>query len=343
MRLHAIGFGSLNLDEFWEVPGRFLLDHHLEPGREYVKDLQWFSSVYPILREIGALKGRDPGGSAANMIAALRRMGFDTGFYGVTGMDDVEAMRLDELGSPENLAVRKVSVPAGRCLALIDRDDPQRDRALVILPNANDLAGVDVPEPDYFCRALWVHITSFVSGGPLEAQARLIARLPAEVRVSFDPGALYVSRGLRELEPLLRRTNVLFLAAEELETLTAEKNRDKALARLTGLGVGTVVVKMGTQGIAAARHGAFIHQGAVPPRRILDRTGAGDVAAAGFIAGLIEGLPIDKCLALAAQCASRSIEGYGRSTYPEGEEVREFRGGPFLQKGASSDPSTKNS
>jgi len=140
LRLHAIGFGSLNLDEFWEVDQKFLRIYGLEPGNEYVKDVEWFAAVYPVLRRQGSLKAIDPGGSAANMIAALRKMGFQTGFYGATGKDDVEAIRLDELGQPENLNVKKVDLPAGRCLALIDRRDAARDRALVILPNANDLA-----------------------------------------------------------------------------------------------------------------------------------------------------------------------------------------------------------
>ena len=170
MRLDAIGFGSLNLDEFWEISSEFLSSLRLKPGEEYIRDVEWFKQVYPELRAQGNLKAVDPGGSAANMVAALFKMGFETGFYGATGRGDLKKMRPEELGKPENLKITISEFPAGRCLALIDLQVPDRDRALVILPNANDLASSDGMDVEYFARARWVHLTSFVSKKPLEAQ-----------------------------------------------------------------------------------------------------------------------------------------------------------------------------
>ena len=316
-RLHVIGFGSLNLDEFWEVPGEFLVRHDLEPGREYVRDLDWFERVYGTLAREAERKARDPGGSAANAVAALRKMGFTTGFYGVAGSADAELLRLDELGRLEDLNVGRVDIPSGRCLALIDKNDPHRDRALVILPNANNLAAVPMPDPAYFEQARWIHLTSFVSEAVLDAQIELVTRLSGSTQVSFDPGALYCSRGLKRLQPLLMRSRVLFVTEEELQELTAEPDVPKAASQLICMGVETVVLKMGAEGIMAFQGDRTFHCTGVPPRRIRDRTGAGDVAAAWFLAGMIEGLQMDACVEIAAAAASRSIEGFGRSAYPD--------------------------
>ncbi|MBI4964197.1 MAG: hypothetical protein HY913_13040 [Desulfomonile tiedjei] len=324
MRLHAIGFGSLNLDEFWEVDQDFLRDHDLNPGEEYVKDVQWFARIYPALLRQGALKGSDPGGSAANMIAALRKMGLNTGFYGVTGKDDAIALRLEELGQAENLNIGQVDLPAGRCLALIDKKDIARDRALVILPNANDLAGSEGIDLPYFQQAQWVHLTSFVSRRPLEAQIALVKQLPTNTRVSFDPGAVYSAFGLDELRPLLERTDVLFTTEEELNTMTGVSFVEQGVTALTEIGVRTVILKMGARGLKAFEAGRWFHQAAVPPANMKDRTGAGDVAAAGFVAGLIHSLSIPQGLELAALAASRSIEGYGRSCYPDAALLNGF-------------------
>ncbi len=318
-KLHVIGFGSLNLDEFWEVSRGFLVRYDLEPGREYVRDLGWFERIYEVLGTEAVLKARDPGGSAANAVAGLRRMGFDTGFYGVTGDGDAELLRLNELGQREALNVRRANIPAGRCLALIDRDDPHKDRALVILPNANDLAAEPLPDLAYFEQAQWVHLTSFVSEAVLDTQIELVSRLSRGTGVSFDPGALYSSRGQARLEPLLMRSQILHVTEEELHALTAEPDAARAARQLLMLGVGMVVLKMGAEGIMAFREDKSFRCPGVSPRRISDRTGAGDVAAAGFLAGVIEGLPIEACLELAAAAASRSIEGYGRSMYPDRE------------------------
>ena len=218
--IDVVGFGSLNLDEFWEVPGTFLRDRGLRTGAEYVGDLEWFQAVYPALVGQGSLRAVEPGGSTANCIAAFALMGFRTGFYGSAGRDGSDALRLQELGRPEHLRIGLTEQPSGRCLALLDRGHPQdEDRALVIFPNANDLAGGADLDVGFFLQSKWVHLTSFVSSGPLQAQMELVERIAGRVRVSFDPGAVYVSKGLAALKPLVARSEVVFASVEELHEL----------------------------------------------------------------------------------------------------------------------------
>jgi ribokinase len=317
LHYHAVGFGSLNLDEFWEVDRTFLREYGVTTGEEYVRDVDWFERAYAALAAQGHRVTVDPGGSAANMIAALRRMGFDTGFFGAAGRDDAAPLRLEELGRPDNLRVRLVDVPSGRCLAMIDRSDPSRDRGLVILPNANDLAGADTLDIAYFAKFRWVHLTSFVAREPLAAQIRLVRSLPRDVKVSFDPGAVYVPLGMEVLKPLISRADVLFATREELEALARTSDLAVAAADILDTGTRVVVVKMGAQGLIAFMQGETWYQAAITPRELKDRTGAGDVAAAGFLAGTLCALNMDACLELAARAASASIEGYGRSAYPD--------------------------
>jgi ribokinase len=322
--LHAVGFGSLNLDEFWEVSAGFMRDHGLIAGEEYVRDVAWFKEAYAGLAAEGHLVTVDPGGSAANMIAALHRMGFETGFYGAAGRTDAAMLRLEELGLPGNLRVRLMDVPSGRCLAVINRDDPARDRGLVILPNANDLAGTGELDLEYFCQARWLHLTSFVSREPLAAQIGLVQMLPKTVKISFDPGQVYASLGRAVLQPILSRTDVLFVTRDELESLTDGRAIPEAATMLFHMGTRAVVVKMGAEGIQAHVREKTLRQEAIPPGCIKDRTGAGDVAAAGFLAGRMHSLSLANCLELAARAASASIEGFGRSAYPDQAFLERF-------------------
>jgi ribokinase len=327
LKLHAIGFGSLNLDEIWEVPGDLLFEYGLRPGAEYVKDVNWFQDFYPKLDACSARKALAPGGSAANTIAALNRMGYSTGFYGATGKADVASMRLQELGRMEDLNIAEVSVPAGRCLALIDKSDSARDRALIILPNANDMACDNQLDGEYFLQSKWLHLTSFVSEGPLQAQIAVVEQLFGQVLISFDPGVIYCELGLSALQPILEKTEILFVTEEELKDLTRCDSNQSASELLMGLGVRTIVVKMGEKGLEAFRENASEFQAGIKPSAIRDRTGAGDVAAAGFLAGLIEKLSIRDSLKLAALAASKSIEGFGRSTYPDRDFLRNVLSG----------------
>jgi|GEM_PF-287050 len=317
VKLDAIGFGSLNLDEFWEVPRNFLTIHNLVPGQEYVEGVEWFRAIYPALRAEGNLNGVDPGGSAANMIAALRRMGFSTGYYGAAGKADLAELRPEELGEADALRIMEADLPTGRCLAFIDAEDEGRDRALVILPNANDLVGAQEPDVAYFEQARWVHLTSFVSRKALEAQVKVVESIGRATRISFDPGAVYCQLGLPTLLPIVTRTAVLFVTEHELEALVPHVPWERAVHTLFDIGIETVVVKQGERGMTAFERTRSVHQPPAPAVGIKDRTGAGDVAAAGFLAGALLCLDLEGSLELAAKAASRSIEGYGRKAYPD--------------------------
>jgi ribokinase len=322
----VIGFGSLNLDEFWEVTSGFFHRHDLRPGREYVMSGEWLARADTELAEAGALKARDPGGSAANMIAALHRMGFRTGFFGAVGASDAHRMRLNELGRPEDMHVIRVNRSSGRCLALLDIDDPGRDRALIIVPNANNEVTLRNDDLVYFSRSRWAHFTSFVPEGPLEAQMEIARRAPASLSISFDPGAVYVARGMDVLRPILERCSILFVTEEELSELTRRPEIDNGIAEILDIGTRMIVLKKGDRGISAYGRDIIRHQEGVPVQTVVDRTGAGDVAAAGFLAGALCGWTTERSLLFAAAAAARSIQGYGRAAYPDREFFDLFAG-----------------
>ncbi len=154
---------------------------------------------------------------------------------------------------------------------------------------------------------------------PLTAQVELIEQLSGRIRISFDPGAIYSELGLLALEPILKRTEVIFTTEEELQALTGYDSKSDAAELLAEIGIPVIIVKMGEQGLQAFHEKTFVSQPAIKASVVRDRTGAGDVAAAGFLAGLIERLSVKESLELAARAASKSIEGFGRSTYPDKE------------------------
>jgi sugar/nucleoside kinase (ribokinase family) len=315
--LHVIGFGSLNLDEFWVVDRSFLDERGLVPGHEYVRDPEWFSEVYPALERCGVKKGADPGGSAANTVAALNRMGFTTGYFGAVGADDGEvSMRLAELGKPEYLHVHRADLPSGRCISLAAAEDRGKDRALVITPNANDACAEASIDMTYFDMTAWLHLTSFVSPRCLEAQIRVVERLSTQVKVSFDPGVVYCRRP-EAIAAILKRTDTLFITDDELRALTGKEHESECLKALEPFDLDTVVVKKGAAGITSYIRGEQYHQDAISQGDVVDTTGAGDVAAAGYLVGQLMSVPPAERLFFAAAAAARSITGYGRMAYPD--------------------------
>jgi ribokinase len=311
--IDVVGFGALNQDIIyrvgsWETSG-------LVPGTEVMGDEGEMDRLTATLEALGGPPvSVSPGGSAANTVHALRRMGFLTGFVGVVGEDEAAHMLAEGLGADLYLGLVRRGM-SGRTIIAVG---PDGDRSIVVFPNANDALGSADVDHILIARARICHLSSFVGDLPLEAQCEAMRRLPKDITVSLDPGALYAARGMEGIAPLLERADLVLPSEGELLTLTREEGIEVAAGRLLDMGVGTVVVKRGSRGIHTFWDGGD-HELAVRPVEVAgDSVGAGDVADAGFLAGVLRGLPPEDCTLLAHDCAVESLGGHGRDSYPDG-------------------------
>ena len=131
--MDVIGVGALNVDLFYKVPSLTLAGHVFEPGEEVVGDEELFTKVSR------ALAGQEPiarsgGGSAANTVFALSRMGYTTGFLGVTGKDEGSRFLLSSMDGVDVSHVKRYK-KAGVCISLL----ADGERSLLAMPNSNDL------------------------------------------------------------------------------------------------------------------------------------------------------------------------------------------------------------
>jgi len=95
-----IGFGSLNVDLIFEVGD--LKSLHLKefppgPGKQAFGPDEAFESLLEQLKRHGTLKSKSGGGSAANTIVALARMGFPARLIGKVGEDEEGDFLLESL------------------------------------------------------------------------------------------------------------------------------------------------------------------------------------------------------------------------------------------------------
>lgn len=251
------------------------------------------------------------GGSAANTIYALGRMGFSCGYLGKIGRDEEGIFLLnqfEEVGV--DTAKIKQNRKSGICLVLLDKS---KDRSIIILANANDTLSYSEFDIDYINKAQFLHMSSFVGRIPFEAQ-KLVAT-KTKVKISFNPGEPHATKGIKELVPILERSSILFLSQGEAEILTGQ-NYKKGARRLLDYGIEIIACTLGGRGSYVLSRKEELE---VPPEKLkaVDTTGAGDVYAAGFLAGLLKKLPLFECARLATRAAAQSIKGYGRNSYPD--------------------------
>jgi ribokinase len=300
VKIDVVGFGAMNIDHLCQV------EELVADGEKSVKD---FKSI--------------PGGSAANTIYGLARLGLKTGFVGAVGADKYGKALIDDLKTAavdtSHIKIKKAETGSTICIS-----DKLGRRAIYVSPGANNLLdskGVDIA---YFNRAQMVHLSSFADDRQLKLQVASVKKLKGSVSISLAPGMIYVTKGLKALAPVLKRTYVIFMNREEIERLTGKDFQSGAM-ELVKLGCRIIVVTLG-KGLAKGKAGmvtAYIRHGEKEYEVVSEKsgrksppetTGAGDAFAAGFLFGLLKGKKIEECGLLGDIVAGFAIKKVGART-----------------------------
>jgi ribokinase len=318
---NIVGFGALNLDLIYEVEDFKSISSEafqLAPGKEVFGSEEDFQSLLGQLNRSGTLKSKSGGGSAANTIVALARMGFQTKFIGKVGEDEEGDFLLENL-RPVDKGLISRGGRSSACLVVLDR---HQDRFLFVRGNTNNTLTFDGIKLDELKDISWMHFTSFIGELPFEAQKALLNHLDPSVKLSMDPGEIYAKKGLDKIRPLIKRCHILFLTEREVRLLTDQDLSSGAKA-LMEIGPSVLVCKKGNQGShILTKKGDF----EVPAIKIevVDNTGAGDVYNAGFLAGFLLGRSLKESALFATVVAAGSVKGYGRDCYPTEEDLKNF-------------------
>ncbi|MEW6033249.1 MAG: PfkB family carbohydrate kinase [Chloroflexota bacterium] len=308
--MDVVGCGALNMDYIYQV------DRILQDGEGIVQGVK-----------------ASPGGSAANTVYALARLGLRTGFVGAVGDDEegrAMVQELESVGIDTTCIKVKPTARSGSVLSIADR---KGNRALYVSPGANDLLTKKDIESVLAQRAGFLHLSSFVGRKQMLLQVYLVESLGMPTRVSLAPGMLYARRGLDALAPLLRHTHVLFLNQDEMNTLT-DRETEAGAAVCHRHGAAIVVVTLGKgvrrgDGVAVAyvydgNIGTYVTPADTTPVAMAEGTGAGDAFAAGFLFGLAGGRDLRMCGLLGDTVARFSLRGVGaREGLPSLAQLRQ--------------------
>jgi len=313
--MDVIGLGALNIDLIYEADCSFLGKEH---GRERQGKDGEEKSLLHILKKKGKLKAKSGGGSSANTIYALAQMGFSCGYVGKVGKDKHGNFLLRGLkkAGVDTKEIKR-DEQSGLCLILLDEVG---ERTIFVFPNANDKLSFSEIDINYFNKAKFLHMSSFLGRTPFEAEKEIARKV--KIKISFDPGEPHASRGLEELTPILERTFIFFPTEKEVEILT-NKDYKKGSRELLKYGIEIIACKLGEKGSYILSKTEEIR---IPAEKVkaVDTIGAGDVYAAGFLAGLLHGFNLHRSAKLATELAAKSITGYGRENYPVKQDFLSF-------------------
>ena len=302
LNAEIIGFGALNVDKLYSVA-----DIAGKDEESFIKS-----------------ETSTPGGSAANTIVGLSRLGCSTSIIGKIAEDDdgdLIEYNLAINGVFTNNLIYSETGATGKCLGFVDS---KGERCLYIDPGVNDEIRIGEINPLNIMRCKIMHYTSFV-GDSFNAQIELLEKLSKETLLSFDPGMLYVQKGFDELRPILERCDILLINESELRLLcnNDESSLKELVVGLLDFGIECVVVKQGSTGVFAMNNSEECFVEAYECD-VVDTTAAGDSFNSGFLYSFLKGYSLEKSCMIGNWVASKSIEGFGMEKFPSLKDLEDF-------------------
>ena len=248
------------------------------------------------------------GGSAANTIHGLARLGVETAFIGKIGEDEIgEFFQSDLLKSGIAPLLYKSKSASGLASAMISLDGERTFGTY--LGAAVELSGKDL-KSDHFKGYEILHVEGYLVQNHELLESIMKQASSAGLMISLDLASYnVVEANLDFLKKIAEKyVDLIFANEEEAKSFTGKEPVDalNEIAKISKI----AVVKTGKKG-SMVKSGNLALEIMPIPTQVVDTTGAGDLYASGFIFGLINGLSLDKAGQIGSILASTVIEKIG--------------------------------
>ena len=305
---NMLGIGNALVDILSQIPDDSLLEQlHLPKGSMHHVDAETSIRYGEILKQFGSSMAA--GGSTANTMSGAAKLGAETGYIGKVGRD--------ERGRFFENAMRETNVkplmlttdtPTGCAEAIISKDG-ERTFA-TYLGAALELCADDI-KPEMFDGWDILYVEGYlISNRELLDKVLPLAKEKG-MTIALDMASYNIVQDNREYMERIAKDylDILFANEDEAKAFTLMEDPVEALHRMAAL-CDIAIVKVGAKG-SYVQQGDEVIKIEPIPAKVIDTTGAGDLWAAGFMAGLVKGEPLERCAKMGATLAANIIEVIG--------------------------------
>ena len=311
--MKILGMGNALVDVLALIDNDTLLEQlGLPKGSMQLIDEQKLNGINKAIS--GLKKTIASGGSASNTVIGMARMGIETGFLGKIGRDKYGKYFKDDLSRNGVIShLMEVEETSGIATTFISKNGERTFGTY--LGAAASVTSNDLHQNDF------IGYNYFYIEGYLVQNLDLIRRaidLAKEngLQVILDLASYnVVEANLDFLQKIVPDyVDILFANQEEAYALTGQK-AEKAVTSLSS-DVEIAVVKEGASGSWIQQEANKLH---VPAMKVncVDTTGAGDLYAAGFLYGLINGKDLYTCGKYGTMLAGHVIQNIGAKIQDE--------------------------
>ncbi|MDP3726931.1 MAG: carbohydrate kinase family protein [bacterium] len=247
------------------------------------------------------------GGIACNVSVGLSRMGLRSALCAEIGDDELSQKIVNDL-KKENVNTDFLLKTKGETASLSVGINFAGERTLFV--------GHKERKHDFqldSASANWIYLGGLGKEWKIAYQKVLDFVKSKNFKLAFGPGSHQLMAGYEGISDVLKIADVLFVNKEEaMKILNGQENDpNKIIVQLQRLGPKIVAVTDGKNGsFAIGEDGQIYHLGTFPCK-VLEKTGAGDAYASGFLAALILEKDVPSAMRFGAVNASSVIEYVG--------------------------------
>ncbi len=205
------------------------------------------------------------------------------------------------------MLVKSSTSPSGRAQAIVTKDS---ERTFATYLGASQELSKEHITPEKVDGWDIFYVEGYLVSNPVMLDHALKTAADKGMNIAIDLASYNVVSENREylLDIVKNRANIVFANEEEAKALTGMEP-EEALDYIASM-CDIAVVKIGKKG-ALAKHGDLMVRIAPVDAKVIDTTGAGDMFAAGFLWGLINGKTLQQCGDIGSILASNIIEVTG--------------------------------
>jgi len=261
-------------------------------GKEFIDKTLLLSSQPPTLV---------PGGSACNTVVGVGKLGGAARFIGKCGSGAMgDFFRNDLRRQNVEPALLHSDSPTGRVLAIIT---PDAQRSMFTFLGASaEIRPQDITKA-FFKNAAIVHVEGYLLFNPELILKVLKTAKSAGAKISLDLASFnVVQESHGQLQQIVKSfVDILLANEDEALAYTGEKDEIRAI-RAMAADSEIAVLKVGERGSFIAYRNQIIPIEPKTGAPVIDSTGAGDLWAAGFLYGLVNGYALEQCGELGSAC-----------------------------------------
>ena len=249
------------------------------------------------------------GGNATNVAVTLARQGLLTEYMWTLGEDPASeaALRaLDHEGVVTTKVVQKPHYQAGYSTILIATNG---ERTILNHPGVStdqtgrDLDFTAIKDVD------WVYPSSLAAGG-IDLLRKIVDEAEAhDTKVMLNPAGPELAEP-DKLRALLESVDILCVNKEEMKQLVHGETSEELVRHGIGL-VPVVIVSDGPNGVVASDGKTIVKAGMYEDVKVVDRTGAGDAFASGFLSQWVKGKSLREAIIFASANSTSVVTEIG--------------------------------